>query len=206
MCTIVSFSVRVGHAGSDTGLRSLSLDESKVLHQMMTLSQPGSETAALLGQPVKLSEGSGAVVVLRIALGADMVVSALNVSAVSSPLFSLEEAVQQVLLEDQLVVDKLVFLCQNWHQLTAAPAPRVTEVPNADRLQLLSTSGVGSVASESDKQNVCSRMNRIDAAFGGWSAGGHVSGTGVTTAVDLSTAVTHLIQQTGGDFPNGTHS
>ena len=92
---IVSIAVR--HEGGEY----LSVDELKEFHRNMLLSE-GSGCSVMLGQPVKIaSEG---LAVVRIALGADMVVLAL-----SDPQMLLK--IQQ---DDQAVVFRMRYLAENW--------------------------------------------------------------------------------------------
>ena len=113
---IVSVAVHVPAAG---GVRALTMDESKVFHQLMTqvlalpdVASAEGDTRVMLGQPVKLSE---ATTVVRIALGADMVVEALSPSPPSS---SSEGAMGRILSEDVRVVQKMALLARHWEALT----------------------------------------------------------------------------------------
>lgn len=120
---IVSVSVHVPAAGGtgETGAtRPLTLDESKLFHQMMTqvLATPDGDASTghvrvLLGQPVKLSETA---TVVRIALGADMVVDALSSSSSSG-------GMGRILSEDVGVVQKMALLARHWEALTRPPVP-----------------------------------------------------------------------------------
>ena len=116
---IVSVSVHVPAAG---GLRPLTMDECKVFHQMMTQAVALSDgttaeghTRVMLGQPVKLSE---ATTVVRIALGADMVVDALSSSSTAEGGVG-SAGMRRVLSEDVQVVQKMALLARQWEALTS---------------------------------------------------------------------------------------
>ena len=77
----------------------------------------------MLGQPVKLAEtategggGVGVGTVVRIALGATMVIAALTHTA-HTP----QDSVRTMQIEDQLVVQKMVILAEHWGAISSPP-------------------------------------------------------------------------------------
>ena len=112
-------------------MRALSFDELKVFHAEMTELSTGSTSTATtagvevpvaircaIGQPVKLADNGFAIV--RIALGADMVVKALeqrhHTAATHTNTVDHERiAIEQILKEDDLVVTKMSLLARSWH-------------------------------------------------------------------------------------------
>jgi hypothetical protein len=146
--TIVSFTIRVKEDENDDSdsapRRCLSLEESKAFYHMMTLPvtiHPRKENIAgqdfgkyhfsthhseilqtpmMLGQPVKLSPTT---TILRIALGADMVIKAFN-----DPTFSarpsmdrVERLVEDMLVTDAKVVAKIALMAEHWNDLYTRP-------------------------------------------------------------------------------------
>jgi hypothetical protein len=94
-----------------TPMRALNFDECKVFHRLLTEeSEVGTATElslrCMLGQPVKLADNGFAVV--RIALGADMVVRALEGANCSAQ-------IEDILREDDAVVSKMAGLARSWH-------------------------------------------------------------------------------------------
>ena len=123
-------------------LRSLNFEESKVFHQLMTKnlsvlpnattptvcelyptnskgSPPLSEIVAtnfMMGQPVKLSEAGFTVV--RVALGADMVITGVR------GLDNSEEGVlSNIFQQDIALVTKMAYLASNWLEITSPSTP-----------------------------------------------------------------------------------
>eukprot|EP01036_Dinobryon_divergens_P025179 gene25179-33702_t len=110
VCSIISFSVLVPDLKAASGsLRRLDFDEMKELHKILAVAK--NERAIMLGQPVKLSDKSG-LTILRIALGADMVVDALTtgdeVGAINA------DALQKIEDDDLFVVTKIAEIARNW--------------------------------------------------------------------------------------------
>jgi len=100
--TIVSFAVFINPG--DGRSRGLNLDECKALHRDMTL---GESPRAMLGQPVKIADNG--FTVLRIALGADIVMQAL--SCISSPQ-EMSRIWISIIDEDRRVLNKVAALAQ----------------------------------------------------------------------------------------------
>lgn len=114
-CCSVWCSLSFCSASSDgNNVKCLHFDDMKRLWVQMISS--GSHKTAL-GQPVLLSPD---VTVLRIALGAQMVVEALTPEMPSQR----EAVMQRMQAEDVLVVDKLKALCaERWGQFKPSPPP-----------------------------------------------------------------------------------
>ncbi len=169
--------------------RFLDLDESKVFHQKMTLPVTIGDNAdmdricghkIMLGQPVKLSDAG--FTVLRIALGADMVVRALAAGS--------REAQQEVLdalnAEDEVVVNKLGLLAKHWSSVLkgeAAAAPARGDADLLARMRHL-------------EQQVPAAAGGVQGQGQGQSAEG-----GATTAAAVFTAFQHLLSQDDGAPP-----
>eukprot|EP00596_Hydrurales_sp_CCMP1899_P009885 CAMPEP_0119053314 /NCGR_PEP_ID=MMETSP1177-20130426/74352_1 /TAXON_ID=2985 /ORGANISM="Ochromonas sp, Strain CCMP1899" /LENGTH=588 /DNA_ID=CAMNT_0007033237 /DNA_START=507 /DNA_END=2274 /DNA_ORIENTATION=- len=134
--TIISMGVNIEEQNDAGGLnlRPLTFDEMKVYHLRMTqeLHIPEElklearqlkalKTKIMLGQPVKIADETPQTVstIVRIALGADMVVKA----------FTDESGYDDY--EDQLVVEKMQCLAQYWHLVSITPVPMVTPVLTA---------------------------------------------------------------------------
>ena len=139
--TIVSLGVKVSDAHNGT-LRHLTFDEMKQFHLKMTLAVPLPSiliaaltdveverrravlgAKVMLGQPVKLAEtvtegggGVGVGTVVRIALGASMVIAALTHTA-HTP----QHSVRAMQIEDLLVVQKMVMLAEHWGAILSPP-------------------------------------------------------------------------------------
>ncbi len=103
-------------------MRLLNFDQCKEFHRLMTLEnshaqdahqavllQPAVPIRCMLGQPVKLADNGFAVV--RIALGADMVLQALEHSNGDEE----SDEVEAILRQDDAVVTKMALLAKNWH-------------------------------------------------------------------------------------------
>lgn len=97
-------------------LRALNFDQCKEFHKLMTLNTPSGgveqvgpavPVRCMLGQPVKLADNGFAVV--RIALGADIVLRALEFG----------DHFEDILREDDAVVTKMALLAKNWHSAEA---------------------------------------------------------------------------------------
>jgi hypothetical protein len=131
--TIISLTVHVpdasGESAGTASMKRLTFDECKSFHHKMTLvqntgsdannnseSKPG-KTRAMLGQPVKLSDDG--LTVLRIALGADTVIEALSSPAAAAAADG--SAYEKIMKEDVRVVEKMVFLAQNWAGAVSRP-------------------------------------------------------------------------------------
>lgn len=144
----IGLKVRDATANTDTHsgtLKHLSFDEMKLFHLKMTLAVPlpSSLISALtdaeaerhravlgaqvmLGQPVKLAEtvpegegGVGVGTVVRIALGATMVIAALTHNTHTQA----QDSVHAMQIEDQLVVQKMVMLAEHWGAIASPPIP-----------------------------------------------------------------------------------
>jgi diaminopimelate decarboxylase len=113
--TIVSIIINVPDSARDGKLRRLSLDESKMFHRVMSVSTASSDdisqVQACIGQPVKLSSSS---IVLRIALGADIVLSALGSSQNCDEL-ALSSQISNVFAGNLLTVNKMHYIAKNWN-------------------------------------------------------------------------------------------
>jgi hypothetical protein len=108
VCSIISVVIYIPEHDS---MRQLTFDECKELHRLLTLpSSNVTETiSCLIGQPVKLSDNGFSVV--RIALGADMVVRGL----LNSKQTEFNNITFQKIIEDDIrVVKKMAFLACNW--------------------------------------------------------------------------------------------
>ena len=105
-----------------TPMRLLNFDQCKEFHRLMTLEnshaqdahgavlvQPAVQVRCMLGQPVKLADNGFAVV--RIALGADMVLQALEYSKDDEEC----DEIEAILRQDEAVVTKMALLAKNWH-------------------------------------------------------------------------------------------
>jgi hypothetical protein len=128
-------------------LRVLNFDECKEFHLRLsqeshgcagahgqTVTPVGAPVRCMLGQPVKLADSGFTVV--RIALGADVVVSALenNSDGDSCKLDS-------ILREDEAVVTKMALVARNWHSTHATEEDNQsnhTKMASIDRQLLLS--------------------------------------------------------------------
>lgn len=141
MNSIVSFSIFISSDTNDTGLRFLDADECKRFYNLMTTPIDASKhfddhdllvslkESVLLGQPVKLANNG--LSVLRIALGADLVVNSLEKlffiddkgSAVPSfPGLNIETihaVCEKALMEDRALIKKAFYLAKYWNILTS---------------------------------------------------------------------------------------
>ena len=106
--SIISITVNIRECCT---FRSLSFDELKRLFEILA----SGEVCVLLGQPVKLSSEGGRSVI-RIALGADMVVAALG--GVSDPMHSVK-AINRILEDDKYIVSRLLGIAKSWSSETA---------------------------------------------------------------------------------------
>jgi hypothetical protein len=110
---------------STVPLRALTFDECKEYHlrlsqeshgcvgaQGQTVTPVGVPVRCMLGQPVKLADSGFTVV--RIALGADMVVSALENNTAGD-----NTALDRILREDEAVVTKMSLVARAWHSTHA---------------------------------------------------------------------------------------
>lgn len=108
-------------------MRLLNFDQCKEFHRLMTLEdahvsdahravlvQPAVPVRCMLGQPVKLADNGFAVV--RIALGADMVLQALEHTKDEEDC----EEIEAILRQDDAVVTKMALLAKNWHTRDAS--------------------------------------------------------------------------------------
>lgn len=112
-------------------MRALDLDQCKEFHRLVTLQDvstqghtldPAVAVRCMLGQPVKLADNNFAVV--RIALGADMVVQALESGVDASA------ALDALLQEDDAVVTKMSLLARNWHSIVPSSTAEPVNVGN----------------------------------------------------------------------------
>ena len=104
---IISFAVKVTSNGSR---RFLTFEENKKFFELMTTT---GASVVMLGQPVKLSPK---LTVLRIALGADMIVNCLY--GKTNPVDILVR-INSMLEEDAALVDKIVSLALDWEGQSA---------------------------------------------------------------------------------------
>lgn len=109
--SIVSIAICVSLSSSDVSqlkLNFLNADECKLFHKLMTIDgifdNKSANCQAMLGQPVKLASNGFAIV--RIALGADMVISALSKRN--------SNFVDELYQQDELVVQKMGYLARCW--------------------------------------------------------------------------------------------
>lgn len=161
--SIVSFSIFVPSASDPSELRFLNADECKRFYTLMTTPIDASKfsddsdllfflkQSVLLGQPVKLANSG--LSVLRIALGADIVVNSLeklfsfNDVGVLVPSFpglnaqTVHAACKSVLADDRAVVKKAFYLAKYWNILTSASSSdSSSSSPLLKRLRLLDDS------------------------------------------------------------------
>lgn len=105
--SIVSIAIHV--PSSEETTRFLNFDECKAYHKLMTQQVTDGDrrddalaVQCMLGQPVKLADNGFAVV--RIALGAEMVIAALQQ----------EKAVEDIFAEDTRIISKMAKLASSW--------------------------------------------------------------------------------------------
>jgi diaminopimelate decarboxylase len=115
-------------------LRELSADEYKEFHKLMTFSMEDSlpDTKAMLGQPVKLSENeknplSGHNHVLRIALGADMVIRVLE------DVFQGKEGSETLPFSEQRL---LTLMRESFHQISSLSSKELMKCSSCGGSQL----------------------------------------------------------------------
>jgi hypothetical protein len=118
--TIVSIIINVPDSARNGKLRRLSLDESKSFHRAMGVPTVSSDDISIsqaqvcIGQPVKLSSST---IVLRIALGADIVLSALKGSLFQNQNNcdeALSSQISSVFSANLLSVNKMHYIAKNW--------------------------------------------------------------------------------------------
>lgn len=156
--SIVSFSIFVQSPGA-SGPRFLDADECKQFYALMTTPVDASKhvddpdvlgylkQSVLLGQPVKLANNG--LTVLRIALGADIVVNGIGRlfsadAEVLAPSFpgvdvkTIHALCEKALMEDQAVIKKAFYLAKYWSILTSPSGPKksesLTPVPKRQRV------------------------------------------------------------------------
>lgn len=194
--TIVSIALQVVEQseGEIVKLRSLNVDEYKEFHRLMTLSLPkinaadqDVEAKVMLGQPVKLADSVYSSI-LRIALGADMVIKALEASgsleSVSEDylLVQLQQAfssdyamysadnvfyapIQSIMREDAVVVRKMMQLCQHWTALSTATSPSLMKSSRELRMQSMDNDLLLSVQALSTSAKPVLTLPRLQAAL-----------------------------------------
>lgn len=108
--SIVSVAI---HVANGSAFRHLTVDESKLFFEKMTNM---NGVVYMLGQPVKLS--ASGLTVLRIALGADMIVDTLTTS--SDPIQMLNR-MSTLLSEDAQLIASMVQLAKEWSGSASAP-------------------------------------------------------------------------------------
>eukprot|EP00600_Ochromonadales_sp_CCMP1393_P005831 CAMPEP_0174959118 /NCGR_PEP_ID=MMETSP0004_2-20121128/3004_1 /TAXON_ID=420556 /ORGANISM="Ochromonas sp., Strain CCMP1393" /LENGTH=1262 /DNA_ID=CAMNT_0016207411 /DNA_START=127 /DNA_END=3915 /DNA_ORIENTATION=- len=169
-------------SGGDSTLkmRQLHVDEGKVYHREVTQlhhpSNAGTTTTAvaastgpircMLGQPVKLASDGFAV--LRIALGADMVVDALE-GLVGEQTGGggdkdkdvlLNAAVERLLREDDAVVTKMGQLARNWHTLRS-PGAENSMMKRLDRHLMVTPSVPFESPSSGEAQSPVNKASQV---------------------------------------------
>lgn len=148
--TVISFSVFVDDENNLGSKRFLTFDELKLFHQKIGIpflidkdenSNSGNNIITsrriMLGQPVKLSEKTS-YTVIRIALGANMVVDALS----SSTFVEIGLAVNKIFQADLIILKKIDLLAKNWRKVNeseSALSPLLNRMMKFDRELSIST-------------------------------------------------------------------
>eukprot|EP01038_Epipyxis_sp_PR26KG_P008732 gene8732-11798_t len=136
--SIISIAISVPNNANSNEWKQLNMDECKEFHRLMTIALPQSGVAAyqvMLGQPVKLSDSGFSIV--RIALGADIVVNVLknliesnNIAKLNvnhkydfhelydiKHLTEFSQSFQNIVHEDIMVIQKMKYLAANWNDI-----------------------------------------------------------------------------------------